>query len=192
MSFRRLNAFVFALLLLSTVAYAADPDAVEGEETRVKRVKAGAHEFQIDIERFGIDNMYGDREGFSTYPHSVTQLVLPDEKYGSYSEPGFYYNPWEPGEPGVPNARCVPFGWSPEAIGNFSYLAHYNNANDVVCYLIVVWGPDPEGGFDMDGDGKPEGQCLVMRAGSQAQWPDPLTYYENGQKLVLNVGLTEE
>lgn len=74
----------------------------------------------------------------------------------------FYANPYTAAAMDYYNARLVPYGWTQEAVGNFSYLKQYADDGGVCGFVLVGWGPDPDGGLDLDGDGDADGALVMM------------------------------
>ena len=74
----------------------------------------------------------------------------------------FYANPYTASGMEDYDARLVPFGWTPDAVGNFSYLKQYAEDGAVCCFMLVGWGPDPDAGLDLDGDGEADGAVAMM------------------------------
>ena len=74
----------------------------------------------------------------------------------------FYANPYTAEAFDDYNARLVPFGWTTDAVGNFSYLLQYAEDGGVCGFMLIGWGPDELGGLDIDGDGSADGAGVMM------------------------------
>lgn len=188
---------IFAILILAfmvvftTVQFApaetgepVDPLA----DAQLKLVKNGLHNVQLAIERYGIDHSIGTKPDFeSRYPHSLSQLV---RKQGinnlPYIEPGFYHNPYAPGEAGELNAMQVPFGWGEATVGNFSYLTQYNEDGEVVAYVLVGYGPlTGVETFSITADDQPDGIIVTMTSGN-VDHSTPQEFYDNGRLVEIS------
>jgi hypothetical protein len=162
-------------------AYFADKAAngldVEAANTKIKQLM---HAMQLALERYSVDNPR------RFYPDSIDQLVQQ-----GYLLPGLYINPITSVDGQSRNARDVPFGWSAEARGNFSYLKKYNPAGDVIGYVLLAYGADPDnlgtGGVrDVNLDGKPDGVILMLW--TRMTLPDGSIIFEPGPNRLMGHG----
>ena len=124
-----------------------------------------------------------DIPGEARYPDNLALLATETPKLNLtpgpyYVERGFYPNPYTSSGLDDFNARQVPCGWTADAVGNFTYLKQYDYYGDVTGFVLILWGPDPAAGLDVDGDGSPDG-ALAMYASRylrdrNGQWVDTL------------------
>jgi len=162
----------------------ASKAAMDGEldeamtDQAISMVKQQLHSIQLGLERWSVD----DPDGF--YPHSINQLVSPMGEWDSYLPAGFYANPFTAGSADELDAMCVPFGWSELAPGNFSYLTHYDEQGNVTSYMLIGYGPERDRGWDLDGDGEPEGMIITLSTGQLGR-KGKRNFYDNGRMLTL-------
>jgi hypothetical protein len=76
--------------------------------------------------------------------------------------PGFYANPYTASGMADFNAQAVPFGWTEQAVGNFTYLTQRNAAGLTDGFMLIGWGPDEHAGLDLDGDGESDGAVVIL------------------------------
>lgn len=125
--------------------------------------KSQLHNLQLGLERFSVDYSPPDQPGLSwdqqerRYPEAISDLVLE-----TYCLPGFYANPFTAASPVALNAHEVPFGWTEQSPGNFTYLKHYTQEGNVDGYALILWAAEPGVGNDVDGDGQADGTALVL------------------------------
>ncbi|MCC7476858.1 hypothetical protein IT575_00235 [bacterium] len=142
------------------------------------------HNLQLQLERFSVDYSPPDVEGLSwreqerRYPEAISALVQE-----TYCLPGFYANPFTASSPIELNAREVPFGWTEEAPGNFSYLKHYNQAGMVDGYCLLLYADSLEAGRDATGDGVSDGVALWLS--SNINLAKPETFYCGSQRVTV-------
>ena len=170
------------------------------DDARRAELRMELHNLQLQIERFSVDHRIGDEPGEYFYPLSLSQLVIGAccEEHGPggpYMEPGLYPNPFSAGSESELNALQVPSGWSAQAVGNFSYMFQFDDSGRVIGYVLIGWGPEQQGGLDIDGDGQPDGAQLLLSSGAFRSrdgwvyaWDDELTqvqldYWENGRQI---------
>jgi len=177
----------FVLFAITTASpFAKSADTVDPlTQAKLDRLKQGLHGLQLSLERWSVDNSIGD----DSYPDSVNQLVVTTDSQYPYAESGLYYNPFAPGEEGMPNARQVPFGdWTPVHAGNFSFLVKYNDAGESMGYLLVAYGPmQGESTIDMTDDDAPDGIIIALASG-KAVGEGPGVYYDNGYPVKITWG----
>lgn len=178
------------------------PELRGNELDSARRAELGMelHNLQLQIERFSIDHRIGDEPGEVFYPLNLSLLVIgaccaEHGPGGSYMEAGLYPNPFSASSTSELNAMQVPCGWTAEAVGNFSYLQHFDDSGRVISYALIGWGPDQHGGLDIDGDGRPDGAELLLSNGAFRSvngwvyaWDDELQqvqlkYWENGREI---------
>jgi len=105
----------------------------------VNMTKQKLHGVQLALERFAVDRPD------STYPQHINQVVRE-----GYIDAGFYANPFTAASADARDAVEVPFGWSDQHPGNFSYIQRYD--------------PTREMGQDVDGDGQPDGVIIMLES----------------------------
>lgn len=159
------------------------------EAQALELARQDVHAVQLCIERFGVDHLMpspGRAGRESHYPQHVNQLLLGSPPY---AQPGFYANPFTAGAADELNAQEAPFGWTPQAPGNFSYLQWYDEHGGVLGYMFVLWGPRDGEGLDLSGDGKGDGVAMTLMSGAQAMREStPLEFYSGGKKVVIAWG----
>src|SRR5690606_11443462 len=98
------------------------------------------------------------------YPASLPMEAGPGyaSEWASLTEPQFYANPYTATTGQEFNAQVVPFGWTAQAVGNFSYLTQRIGDGETDGLMLVGWGPDEHGGLDIDGDGSADGGGVMM------------------------------
>jgi hypothetical protein len=154
-------------------------------------VMQGVRAVQLAVERYAVDNPGG------FYPQHINQVViarLPGGKLSDlaggpgYIAAGFYANPFTANTAEALDAVEVPFGWSDQHPGNFSYLQIYNEAGNVIGYVLLGYGPTRESGQDVDGDGQPDGVILSL-ASSSEPFPNGLvTFISDGRPVTIAMG----
>ena len=157
--------------------------------------KQDVHQVQLFIERYGVDNQWPDprtQEDVSHYPQHINQLVI--GKY-SYAKPGFYANPYTANAPEELNAQEVPFSWTEQSPGNFSYLQRYDEFGDILAYMLILWGPTADSGFDITGDGQPDGAVMTLESGVPIPGTAPIEpvhgptlFYSGGKAVTIDFG----
>jgi hypothetical protein len=159
------------------------------EELALSLAKQDVHAVQLYIERFGVDHLMpsaGSTRRESHYPQHVNQLLLGNPPY---AQPGLYANPFTAGAADELDAQEVPFGWTPQSPGNFSYLQWYDEHGGVLGYMLVLWGPRDGAGLDLSGDGKGDGVAMTLLSGAQEMRESaPLEFYSGGRKVVIAWG----
>jgi len=165
------------------------------QEQALMLAKQDVHQVQLFIERYGVDNEGpGTKpdQKFSHYPQHINQLVI--GKY-SYAQPGLYANPYTANSADELNAQEVPFGWTERSPGNFSYLQRYDEHGDILAYMLILWGPAADSGFDITGDGKPDGVAQTLESGvtvgsgpSMAPVHGPTVFYSGGKAVIIDFG----
>lgn len=183
-----LATFVAVQFTAAETEPAVDPQI----QARLAQVKVELHNLQLAVERFGVDHRVSD-EGYGTsrYPHSLSQLVVATDGHERYIAPGFYHNPFAPGADGGLNATQVPFGWTEQAVGNFSYLTQHNDAGEVVAYVLVGYGPATgTGTFSITADEQPDGIIVTMTSGS-VDHQTPQVCYDNGRLVEIDWRVAE-
>lgn len=121
-------------------------------------------QLQIELERWSIDHSPDGVEGEAFedstcyYPDSMTLLIIE-----GYITDGIYNNPLR--SVNTSEAIEVPFGWSEIAPGNFSYLKHYDDSAHVIGYILLLYGHASGDGWDITGDGVPDGVIWALRGG---------------------------
>jgi hypothetical protein len=180
------------------------PELKDSELDSARRAELSMelHNLQLQIERFSVDHRIGDEPGEIFYPLNLSLLVTGAccEEHGpggSYMEPGLYPNPWSASSESELNAMQVSYGWTEQTVGNFSYLQQFDDSGRVISYVLIGWGPDAQGGLDIDGDGRPDGAQLLLSNGAFRgkdgwvyAWDDALekvqlSYWENGRQLEI-------
>jgi hypothetical protein len=140
------------------------------------------HYVQLQTERYSVDTPS------RAYPQHVNELTVL-----GYCDPGFYANPYLSTSPAERNAHEVPFGWTEDAPGNFSYLQHYSADGAVDAYVLVGYGPRPDEGIDITGDGKPDGIVVWLQSGcvEPGSTEDPLVgasrFFSGGKEVILSL-----
>jgi hypothetical protein len=188
--------FIFALLLPIAASAQLGPEATQlgadpvyyaakaanglDVEAANAKTKQLLHSMQLAIERYGVDNPK------NLYPESIDVLV-----HQGYLLPGLYINPVTSVDGLWRNARDVPFGWSAIAPGNFTYLKKYNPAGEVIGYVLLGYGADPEnlgaGGVkDVNLDGQPDGVIIMLW--TQMTREDGSVIFENGPNSLRGHG----
>ena len=138
-----------------------------------------------------------DVPGEARYPDNLALLATETPKLNLtpgpyYVERGFYPNPYTSSGLDRFNARQVPFGWTVDAVGNFTYLKQYDYYGEVTGFVLISWGPDPAAGLDVDGDGSPDG-ALAMHASRylldrNGAWIDTLDTKEQAHAIPVMDG----
>ena len=178
-------------------------DAAQRDEQAQAQLKAELHSVQLWLERWAVDHEVADgddgRHWGNNYPAALSQLMQQPccsehPGYGGYGAPGFYPNPFGDGDGSSNDARCVPFGWTAEAVGNFSYITQYNELGNVCAYVLIGYASSADTGHDIDGDGSPDGVVIMLAGGEpldqhglyRRQWTDEqraeaqLNYWDSG------------
>ncbi|MCB1221071.1 MAG: hypothetical protein H7A35_00190 [Planctomycetales bacterium] len=98
------------------------------------------------------------------YPSSLPMEAGPGyaSEWASLKEPHFYANPYTATSGKDFDAEVVPFGWTAQAVGNFSYLTQRNGDGETDGFMLVAWGPDQDSGHDLDGGGSPDGALFIF------------------------------
>ena len=78
----------------------------------------------------------------------------------------------------------VPFGWTENAPGNFSYLQAYDDAGAVKGYFLVLYGARADGGMDVTGDGQPDGVIMTLFSGIE-RMPFTARYLSGGREIEI-------
>ncbi len=164
---------------------------VQGDELydlQLEQLKTELHYIQLEVERYSVDYSISCEPAGTRYPQSMNQLVA--ETYSeyrdamlAYARPGFYANPFTASGADDLNAVCVPFGWTEDAVGNYSYLLHLDDFGNVVGYMIVGYGNKLDSGFDIDGDGQLDGVVISLSSGPMSE-KDNEVFYDNGRVVV--------
>ncbi|MEZ5339289.1 MAG: hypothetical protein R3F46_13650 [bacterium] len=185
--------------------------AEQWDEQARTQLKSELHSIQLWLERWAVEHDLtdeaGDRSWGNNYPPALSQLMQQSccgehPAHRAYGEPGFYPNPFVEGDGSSNNARCVPFGWTAEAVGNFSYITQYNELGNVCAYVLIGYDGSADGGHDIDGDGVPDGVVIMLAGGEpldqygrlRRDWSAEqreaavLNYWDasTGQQVVLN------
>lgn len=187
------NTLIVLALLLMTIA-GISPAAAEGptyeelrdgfwqaladgesitDEDRLNMAKVELLNLQLQSERFSVDHSVGERAWQLRYPEDAMLLTAgkccEEHDFGDpYMQPGFYPNPYSASAESELDAQPVPFGWTPEAVGNFSYLPQRYKDGNITGYVLLLWGPDRYGGLDVTGDGQPDGVAYLLVSGGEA------------------------
>ncbi|MCB1217961.1 hypothetical protein KDL44_11250 [bacterium] len=149
-------------------------DAEQRDEQARTQLKSELHSIQLWLERWAVDHDLtdeaGDRSWGNNYPPALSQLMQQPccsehPAHRAYGEPDFYPNPFGKGDGNSNNARCVPFGWTAEAVGNFSYITQYNELGNVCAYVLIGYDSSADGGHDIDGDGEQDGVVIMLAGG---------------------------
>jgi hypothetical protein len=92
--------------------------------------------------------------------YSYTKRNVEDQGTGLYPNPvsATSEHDWD-GHP-------VPLGWTPAAAGNFTYLYQVDGQGHVISFQLYFYAPTRESGYDMDGDGQPDGVLLHLAGGA--------------------------
>lgn len=161
---------------------------------RLELVRQYAHELQLMVERWSVDNSPpqrlvdapNDGQGLSTYPTYDKlhyELNHWDPQYGSYSGAGkkqqgagYFPNPYTGKSARVRDALAIPFGWTPEAAGNFSYAYQLDEFGMVIRYALIFYTDRADAGLNLTGDDQPDGVELVLSGGTDASLVQPLAW----------------
>jgi hypothetical protein len=186
---------------VSTEAFFAAKAAAGGvldtalQQQALALAKQDVHQVQLFIERYGVDNEWPDpstQEDVSHYPQHINQLVIGKYPYG---QPGFYANPFTANSADELNAQEMPFGWTEQSPGNFSYLQRYDEYGDILAYMLILWGPTADSGFDITGDGKPDGAVMTLESGVPIPGDAPMepvhgptVFYSGGKAVTIDFG----
>lgn len=157
--------------------------------------KQDIHQVQLYIERYGFDHGVpgASPDGkVSRYPQHINQLVI--GKY-SYAQPGLYANPYTANSAEELNAQEVPYGWTEQSPGNFSYLQRYDENDDILAYILILWGPTANSGLDITGDGEPDGAAMTLENGVTVGSEPPMgpvrgksVFYSGGKQVLIDFG----
>lgn len=181
----------------------------EATDAAAAQLKAELYNVQLWLERWAVDHQVEDgnteRHWGNNYPSSINQLMqspcCPEHPQGgSYGVPGFYPNPYTNAGSNGHNALCLPFGWTSQHAGNFSYITQYNELGNVCAYVLLGYADDRHAGHDIDGDGKPDGVVIMLAGGEPMNqdgllrrlWNEQqreeavLMYWDNGYPVELN------
>ncbi len=146
--------------------------------------KTQLHALQLAVERFSVDYSPPDVEGLSwdqqerRYPEAISALVQE-----TYTLAGFYANPFTAASPIELNAREMPFGWTEDAPGNFSYLKHYSPAGNVDGYCLLLYAASLDAGRDVTGDGVSDGVALWLSSNMDLTKPE--VFYCGSQRITV-------
>lgn len=141
-------------------------------------LKLDIYAVQLEIERWAVEH-----DG--NYPQHINQILI---KQLPGLQPGFYANPFTAQSANGLDAIELPFGWTEDAPGNFSYIQIYDELGDVTGYNLLAYGADRASGQDVDGDGEPDGVVLWL-ASSAVPFPSgPTTLLSGGRPVTLDMG----
>ena len=113
-----------------------------------------------------------------------------DEKFASYTRKdkhmtgaGFYPNPLTSDSIFNYTAVPVPLGWTDAARGNFTYMYQPDDKGHAIHCMLLVYGTKQSQGYDVTGDGKPDGVILQYTDLAPDDYKGHAPWYCNGQPV---------